>query len=528
MYDYVVVGAGSAGCVLAARLSEDTQASVCLVEAGPADVNELIHIPVFASTLFRTQIEWDYDSHAEPFCGGRRVYLPRGRVLGGSSSINGMVYIRGCGADYDEWDQPGWGYRDLLPYFLRSEDNERGATEFHGTGGPLTVAEGRARTPSALAFMEAAISAGYPANDDFNGPVLEGFGAFQVTQRNGERCSAARAFLHPAMARPNLTVETNLQVHRVRLEKGRATAVIGSRLDEMIEIPASREIIIAAGAYNSPQLLMLSGVGPAQLLRSVDIPVVVDQPWVGKNLQDHPHAWVGYEHSQPVSLLSSTQPQSVRQYELYRSGPLSSNGPESGGFVTIDPSAAGPDLQLICVPVMISDNFLTPPTGHGVCFGPSVLKPLSRGQVTVVSSEPTGKPKIAHHYYSEPADLEIAVAGLEIALDIAHRKPMSSFLERPYAAPASTSPQDLRAFARSHIQTAFHPVGTCAMGRVVDPELRVLGVEGLRVVDASVMPTIVRGNTNAPTIAIAEKGADMIRGVPPLPAIDVLADPVAL
>jgi choline dehydrogenase len=316
------------------------------------------------------------------------------------------------------------------------------------------------------------------------------------------------------MSRPNLTVETSLQVHRVRFEKGRATSVIGSRLDELIEIRARREIIVAAGAYNSPQLLMLSGVGPADSLRASGIPVVADNPRVGQNLQDHPHTWLVYEHSQPVSLLRANEPQSVMQYERDRSGPMSSNGPESGGFVTSASSAAGPDLQLICVPVMLADNFLTPPTDHAVSFGASVLKPRSRGHVTIVSPEPTAKPKIVHNYYSDPADLEMAVAGLEIALDISQRHPLKPFIERAYAAPASTSAHDLRAFARSHIQTQFHPVGTCAMGLVVDSELRVLGVEGLRVVDSSVMPTIMRGNTNAPTIAIAEKAADMIRGIP--------------
>jgi choline dehydrogenase len=524
VYDYVIVGAGAAGCVLAARLSEDAAVSVCLIEAGPADTNENIHIPAAGSNLFRTHLDWDYDSHFEQFCDDRRVYLPRGRVLGGSSSINGMIYTRGCPADYDEWAQPGWGYREILPYFLRSEDNERGASEFHGVGGPLAVSDGRAHSPSATAFVAAAVAAGFPANDDFNGPSQEGFGEFQVTQRVGQRCSSATAFLHPAMVRRNLTVETNLQAHRVRFEAGRATAVVGSRLDELIEFQASREIILAAGAYNSPQLLMLSGVGPADSLRALNLPVEVDSPWVGRNLQDHPHAWLVYEHPQPVSLLRASEPESVLRYEHDRSGPISSNGPESGGFVTDASSAAGPDLQFICVPAMLADNFLTPATRHAVSFGASVLKPRSRGEVTIVSVEPTAKPKIRHNFYGDPADLEMAVAGLQIALEISRQAPLSAFVDRAYAAPESASADDLREFARSHIQTQFHPVGTCAMGMVVDSELRVLGVEGLRVVDASVMPDIVRGNTNAPTIAIAEKGADIIRGLPPLPADGAVAD----
>jgi choline dehydrogenase len=514
MYDYVVVGAGSAGCVLAARLSEDNAGTVCLIEAGPADENENIHIPVAGGNLFRTELDWDYDSHAEPFCDGRRIYLPRGKVLGGCSSINGMIYTRGGRADYDNWNQSGWSYQELLPYFKRSEDNERGASEYHGVGGPLGVCDGRSRNPSALAFVDSALDAGFTCNDDFNGASQEGFGHFQVTQRAGRRCSAATAFLHPAMRRPNLTVETRLQVHKIRIEKGRATGVVGSRLDEVIEIRANREVILAAGAYNSPQLLMLSGIGPADMLRSLGLPVIVDQQWVGGNLHDHPHAWLGYEHSRPISLIAAGQPEFVRQYELDRSGPVSSNGPESGGFVKLNPAGDGPDLQLICVPVMIADNFLSPPTGHAVCFGASILKPQSRGRLTLVSAEPTAKPKIVHNYYAAPADLATAVEGLRIALEISHQSPLKPYTERAYATPVDESTGALQAYARQHIQTQFHPVGTCAMGLVVDSALRVLGIDGLRVVDASVMPSIVRGNTNAPVIAIAEKGADIIRGLP--------------
>jgi choline dehydrogenase len=515
-YDYVIVGGGSAGCVLAARLSEDAQTTVCLVEAGPADTNESIHVPVRGSSLLRTRLDWDYDSHIEPFCNDRRIFLPRGKVLGGSSAINGMVYTRGSRVDYDDWNQPGWSYRELLPYFRRSEDNERGADEFHGVGGPLGVSDGRSRNPSTTAFVTAATEAGHLFNADFNGATQEGFGQYQVTQRDGRRCSTAVGYLHPVLSRPNLTVQTNVQVHRITFGNGKASGVIGSRLDDLIEIGAAREVIVAAGAYNSPQLLMISGVGPADLLRSLDLPVILDQPLVGANLQDHPQTWVGFAHSEPVSLLVASEPRYLQQYERDRSGPQSSNGPEAGGFVRTDDALPGPDIQLHFVPAMVCDGLLSPPTGHGVSISAGVLKPLSRGHVTLVAGEVTAKPKVTHNFFSEPADLATAVAGLRVCLDLSRQAALKSYTVSPYEVPLSESDSELRAFLRRHAQTAFHPVGTCAMGSVVDPELRVLGVAGLRVVDASVMPSIVRGNTNAPVIAIAEKAADMIRGLPPL------------
>jgi choline dehydrogenase len=513
MYDYVIVGAGAAGCVLAARLSEDPAVTVCLIEAGPRDNGDNTRVPVYGGRLLRTHLDWDYDSHAEPFCEDRRIYLPRGRVVGGSAAMNGMIYIRGSNADYDAWSQPGWTYKEMLPYFKRSEDNERGACEFHGTGGPLSVADGRSHNRSAIAFVEAAAEAGFAVNDDFNGPAQEGFGPFQVTQRDGQRCTSATGFLEPALSRTNLTVETNLQVHRVVFENGRAAGITGCRLDTMIEIRAEREVILTAGAYNSPQLLLLSGVGPGDLLRSFGLPVIVDQPLVGQNLQDHPQTWLGFTHSQPVSLLVAGQERYVRQYEQHRSGPLSSNGPETGGFVRTDAALAGPDIQFNCVPTMMVDGGLTPPSGHAITFGACVLKPSSRGFLTLASAEPTAKPKIVHNYYAEPPDLDTAVDGLRIGLEISRQHALRPYTEGSFATPASESDHDLRAYARRQTQTLYHPTGTCAMGLVVDETLRVLGAEGLRVADASVMPTVVRGNTNAPTIAIAEKAADMIRGL---------------
>ena len=518
MYDYVIVGAGSAGCVLAARLTEDPAVSVCLVEAGPADTADNIHVPVAFGKIFRSSLDWDYDSHDEAQLNRRRVYLPRGRVLGGTSSINTMIYIRGNRADYDGWGQPGWSYAELLPYFKRSEDNERGASAFHGAGGPLAVSENRSRNPMSLAFVEAATEAGYAATDDFNGAEQEGFGLFQLTQRDGRRCSTAGAFLHPAMNRPNLTVETNVQVHRVLFDGGRAVGVAGRRLDEDLTFSAAREVILSAGAYNSPQLLQLSGVGPAGLLGALGIPVVLDQPLVGQNLQDHAMVPLVFSHSQPISLIAAGSPEDFQQFVTEGRGMLTSNGPECGGFIRTRDDLAAPDVEFLAAPVMFVDSGLAAPTGHAFTFGPSMITPRSRGSVLLASDDPTTKPNIRHNYFADEADLDDAVAAVRIGLEIARQKALAPYTEAHFEPPASESDADLRAFIRAYTHSIFHPAGTCAMGMVVDEHLRVRGVDGLRVVDASVMPTLIRGNPNAPTIAIAEKAADLIKGAAPLPA----------
>ncbi|MCC8243207.1 GMC family oxidoreductase [Saccharothrix luteola] len=512
MYDYVIVGAGSAGCVLAARLTEDPEVTVCLVEAGPADASPNIHVPAAFGKLFRTHLDWDYDTHDERFLDRRRIYLPRGRVLGGTSSINTQIYIRGNRIDYDGWRQPGWSFDELLPYFKRSEDNERGESEYHGSGGPLRVSEGRAKNPMSTAFVQAAAQAGWPLNADFNGAEQDGFGFFQLTQRDGKRVSSATAFLHPAAHRPNLTVETNLQAHRILIENGRARGVVGRRLDEEITLRAEREVIVSGGTYNSPQLLMLSGIGPAAALGALGIPVVVDQPEVGQNLQDHTLVPLIYPHEHPISMLAAGLPANVEQFTTEGRGPLTSNGPEAGGFARSRGGLPAPDLELLAAPVMFVDNGLGVPTDHALTFGPSLLTPQSRGSVTLASDDPTAKPRIVHDYFAERSDLDAVVAGLRIALDIARQQALAPYTGSPFLPPASDSDADLRDYVRRFAHSVYHPTSTCALGEVVDADLRVLGVDGLRVVDASVMPRVVRGNTNAPTIAIAEKAADLIRG----------------
>jgi choline dehydrogenase len=516
VYDYVIVGAGSAGCVLAARLTEDPDITVCLVEAGPVDTAQNIHVPVAFGKMFRSELDWDYSTHEERHLGRRRIYLPRGKVLGGTSSINTMVYIRGHRIDFDDWKQPGWSYQDLLPFFKRSEDNERGESEYHGVGGPLTVSEGRSNNPSAAAFVEAGIQAGLPLNDDFNGPTQDGVGFFQLTQRDGRRCSAATAFLHPALSRPNLTVETNVHVHRVLFDNGRAVGVTGSRLGEILTFNAEREVILAAGAYNSPQLLMLSGVGPAELLRNLGIPVVLDQPTVGQNLQDHALVPLVYTHSHPISLLVAGQPEHVERFMKEGRGPLTANGPEAGGFARTSADLPAPNVEFLGAPVMFVDSGLGPPTHHSYSYGPSMLTPRSRGYVLLASDEPTAKPRVVHNYFADPADLDDAVEATRMAMHIAKQKAFAPYAEGQHEPPASESDQDLRDYIRLYAHSIFHAAGTCAMGSVVDADLQVLGVSSIRVVDASVMPTLVRGNPNAPTIAIAEKAADLIRGAAPL------------
>jgi choline dehydrogenase len=519
MYDYVIVGAGSAGCVLASRLSEDPAVEVLLIEAGGRDTSDLIHMPAGFPALMRTDKDWDHSSGYEPHCDNRRIYLPRGRVLGGSSSINFMVYIRGHRLDYDEWRDlgcAGWGWAEILPCFKRAEDNERGASELHGVGGPLGVSDGRSRNRIAQAYIDAAIAYGLPANDDFNGPEQDGVGWYQVTHRDGLRCSTAVGYLHPAIERPNLHVETDVQVLKILFDGTRAVGVQGARLGELLAFRASSEVIVSAGAYNSPALLMLSGIGRPDELAALQIDPVAEVPGVGENLSDHPVCGSIYLASREDSLFGAMNPENLALFESQRRGPLTTNGVESGGFVRTRGGLDAPDVQLHCLASLHVDEGLVPGHTHGFVLGANVAKPLSRGFVRLVSPDPTCKPLIVHNYYADAEDLRAQIEGIRISIAIGRTEPLSDWVAEPYIAPASESDEDIAAHIRARMQTTYHPVGTCKMGvddlAVVDPELRVRSVDALRVVDASVMPTVPRGNTNAPTIAVAEHAADIIRG----------------
>jgi choline dehydrogenase len=533
MYDYVIVGAGSAGCVLANRLSEDPDVQVLLLEAGPPDTNENIHVPLGYLKLGATEVDWDYHSAPEQECNGRRITLPRGRVLGGSSSINAMVYIRGNRRDYDGWGVPGWSWAELMPYFLKAEDNERGASQWHGVGGPLPVSEERSGNLISHAFVDAGAQAGLARNEDFNCAEQDGVGMYQVTQRDGMRASAAVAYLHPASERANLTVMPYMHVQRVLFEGTRAVGVLASQLGQAQELRAEREVILCAGAYNSPQLLMLSGIGPAEHLMMREIEVLLDQPAVGENLSDHPATQLVWTTPEPQSLLLALEPAALEEYEATRTGPFASNLAEAGGFARVAPDATAPDVQFHVAPVHIVNEGLSDPEGHGVWVSPCLLTQHSRGSVRLASNDPTAKPIVHNAFYSVGDDMQRMIAALRLTLDICAQPAIAPYCAEPFTTPDGDSNDALRAHVARTTFAVYHPVGTCRMGQdvdaVVDEQLCVNGFDGLRVVDASVMPVVPRGNTNAPTIALAERAADLIRHGRALAAADAaaVADAVA-
>jgi choline dehydrogenase-like flavoprotein len=514
--DYVIVGAGSAGCVLAGRLSEGPDVDVLMLEAGGPDTATEIRIPAMFPAMFKSSLDWDLLSEPEPGLDGRRLYLPRGRMIGGSSSINAMIYLRGNRLDYDDWSADGcegWSYDEVLPYFKRSEDNERGESEYHGAGGPLAVSDSRSMHPLIETMLEAAVQAGYELNSDLNGERQDGVGRFQLTQRNGLRCSAADAFLHPVSDRPNLEVMDCSFVERIVFEGDRAVGVELVRNGVRGTVRAEREVIVSAGSYQSPVLLMLSGIGPEEELAPLGIPVREDLP-VGRNLQDHLMVQVNYLTDE-TGLFGIFTPENFALLEEGR-GPLTTNYPEAGGFFRTRPDLPAPDVEFHFSASMFFDEGLTAPSEHGYCFGPVVVKPASRGRVSLRTPMADSKPKVVCNFLTTEEDRSSVLAGVRIALDIAGQPALKAVERGPFSVPESDSDEDIIAWVRRASQTVYHATSTCAMGSVVDPELRVYGTEGLRVVDASVMPTITRANTHATTIMIAEKAADLILSRTPL------------
>ena len=524
LFDYIVIGAGSAGCVLAHRLSEDPKVKVLLLEAGPRDWHPFIHMPAgLAKLVNRKGVNWDYDTAPEPQLNNRVLWWPRGRVLGGSSSINAMCYVRGVPADYDGWaamGAEGWDWDSVLPYFRRSEGNTRGADALHGGDGPLTVSDLRYVNPLSHAYIEAGMQAGFAHNPDFNGPTQQGVGLYQVTQRNGARCSAAVAYLRPALARPNLTVHTGAQANRITFDKGRANGVVYAMRGQAFHQPAAREVLLCGGAINSPQLLMLSGIGRADELRRHRIDVLVDAPQVGENLQDHLDICTLYQCTQRITYDRASEIRTAFDYFARgRQGPGSSNIAEGGGFVRsrLAPDARA-DIQLHFIPAMLDDHGRNRLPGDGFTLHACHLQPRSRGRISLISNRASDKARIQANYLSdaEGFDLKMMVECARVSRQILTQKAFDPYRGAPiFPAREDLDDAGLEAFVRAKAETVYHPIGTCRMGSdaasVVDPQLRVRGVEGLRVIDASVMPALPTGNTNAPTMMIAERAADLIR-----------------